>query len=264
MTFRPFIAFLICTIIIISLIIFHQVGWLKPAEGIALKGLSPIGGFFYNIGKKTQGFFSFLGSIRDLERQNVELQEKVNELVVENVKLKEEERENEILREQLDFVKASEHKLLSAFVLAQDPSGIFQVVTIDRGEEDRVEVGMPVVVSGGILVGKVKETTNTTSKVLLITDSSSSLPAIIQESQATGVVKGEMKLGLVMEMIPQDAEVKNGDTVITSALGGEFPKGLVIGQVEEVQRHEGELFQKARIKPACDFKKLEMVSVVLE
>ena len=261
---KPAQIFIISIIIIIALIIFHQLGWLKSAEGIALRGLSPIGGFFYNIGKKTQGFFSFLGSIKDLGRQNKELQEKVNQLTVENVKLKEAERENELLREQLDFVKASEYKLLSAFVVAFDPSGLFQFITINRGEKDGVRQGMPVVVSRGILVGKVQETTKTTSKVLLITDSSSSIPGLIQESRATGVIKGEMKLGLMMEMIPQDIEVKNGDRVLTSSLGGEFPESLVIGQVEEVQRREGELFQKARIKPACDFRKLEMVSVVLE
>ncbi len=261
---KPAQIFTISIIIIIALIVFHQLGWLKSAEGIALRGLSPIGGFFYKVGKRTADFFGLIGSIRDLERQNLELQEKVNQLIVENAKLKEVERENELLRKQLDFVKSSEHKLLSAFIVAFDPSGLFQLITINRGEKDGVRQGMPVVVSGGILVGKVKETTSTTSQVLLITDSSSSISGLIQESQATGVVKGEMKLGLVMDMIPQDAEVKNGDRVLTSSLGGEFPEGLVIGQVEEVQRREGELFQKARIKPACDFRELEIVSVILK
>ena len=109
MSRKPFLVFTICIIIIIALIIFHQVGWLKAVQSITLKGLSPIGGFFYNIGRKTHNFFNFISSIRDLERQNKELQEKVNKLTVENVKLKETERENEILREQLDFIKTSEH-----------------------------------------------------------------------------------------------------------------------------------------------------------
>lgn len=261
---KPYLIFIICLVIIVILIFTHQFGWLKPAEGIILKGLSPIGSFFYKTGKKTHDFFVFLGSVRNLEKQNTELQKKINELVVENIKLKEIERENELLREQLNFTKTQEYKLLSAFVIAFDPSGLFQSVTINRGEKDGVKQGMPVVISDGILVGKIKEVASDTSKVLLITDSSSSIPALIQESRAPGIVKGEMKLGLIMEMIPQDVEVKTQETVLTSSLGGEFIEDLLIGQVEEVEKREGELFQKARIKPACDFKKLELVSVILE
>lgn len=250
--------------IIVALIFFHQMNWLKPTEGFFLRSLSPIGSFFYNLGNKTHSFFVFLGSIRNLEKQNDELQKKVNELVVENVKLKETERENELLREQLNFTKSEDKKLLSAYVIAQDPNGLFQFITINRGEKDEVKVGMPVVISGGILIGKIKEVVSDTSKVLLLTDSSSSIPALIQENRATGIVKGEMKLGLVMEMIPQDVEVKVGNSVITSSLTGEFPEGLLIGHVEEIEKREGELFQKARIKPACDFKKLEIVSMILK
>ena len=261
---KPFFTFTICIIIIVTLIIFHQLGYLKSAEGIILRGLSPVEGFFYNLGKRTRGFFNFLSSVKNLDKENAELQKEINQLLAENIKLKEVKRENKFLRKQLDFVESSEYKLISAFVLARDPSGLFQFITINKGERDGVEQGMPVIISGGILVGKVKETTRTTSKVLLITDSSSRLPGLIQESRATGIVKGKMSLGLVMEMIPQDIKVEREDIIITSDLGGEFPKGLLIGKVEEVQTAENELFQKARVKPACDFRNLEIVSVITQ
>jgi rod shape-determining protein MreC len=108
----------------------------------------------------------------------------------------------------------------------------------------------------------VTETAPHSSKILLITDPSSSVNALIQESRATGVVQGSVVQGLVMRYIQQTEEVKPGDLVLTSGLGGNFPTRLIVGQVTSVVKKDVELFQQAQIRPSVDFGRLEMVMVL--
>ena len=112
------------------------------------------------------------------------------------------------------------------------------------------------------LVGRITDANLHSSKVLLITDVSSSVNALIQESRATGIVQGRIREGLVMKYIQQTEEVKPGDLVLTSGLGGNFPTRLIIGQVTGVRKRDVELFQEADVRPAVNFRALEMVMVL--
>ena len=120
---------------------------------------------------------------------------------------------------------------------------------------------MPVVTDQG-LVGRISEVTDTTSKVLLITDASSSVNALLQSSRLNGVVRGSPGGGLVMDYIPQGGLFSTGEIILTSGLGGNFPKGIPLGQVTEIRQRDIDVFQQAVVQPTGDFGSLELVMVV--
>lgn len=219
------------------------------------EGLTSLAGRITN----ARHFFADLEACR---AQNEDLQVLVDQLIIENVRLREAEIENVTLREQLSFKQANPSlELLSAQVIGRDPSNVLSSLIIDRGTAEGVAVGMPALTHRG-LVGRVIEANLHSSKVLLITDPSSSVNAVIQESRATGVVQGKAREGLTMRYIQQTEEVSTGDLVLTSGLGGNFPTRLIIGQVTAVSKKDVELFQEAEVRPAVEFRRLEMVMIL--
>ena len=132
---------------------------------------------------------------------------------------------------------------------------------IDRGSEDGVTHGMPVITARG-LVGQVSDTFLHSAKVLLITDLASSVNALSQETRTTGVVQGDVSGGLLMRFIQQGEKIEKGNIILTSGLGGKFPKRLVIGQVQLVRALDVELFQSAELRPSVDFHTLETVMII--
>lgn len=208
------------------------------------------------------GFFDFLGSIGDLKKENESLVIENQRLVSQNNRLKDVEKENQILRQQLGLLPRKDFELEASFVIAQDPQGLGNYFLIDKGENAGVKTGMAVIVSNGILIGRINETYSDTSKVILITDPESAINAEVQESGAKGIVKGEYGLGLKMDMIPQSDILNEGDTVITSGLGGQTPRGLTIGKIGRVSQSADKLFQQASIVPAVEISALRVVFVV--
>jgi rod shape-determining protein MreC len=113
-------------------------------------------------------------------------------------------------------------------------------------------------------VGRIVEVGFTSSKVLLIIDARSSVNALVQRSRASGVVEGILGGTLAMKYISQDQEVSVGDVILTSGLGGNFPKGIVIGQVVGVHQQDIEMFQQAQVRPTVDLGHLERVLVITD
>lgn len=253
--------FLLCIFIALVLVIFHFVGILRPVENIILKISSPAAKMFYSMGDKIKDSFSFLTSIRDLSKENRSLSLELERSSVDKARLEELKKENEKLREQLYYKKKSQFELIPSMVISKDPSSLLRVVNINKGSKNGVEEEDLVVVSEGILIGKISEVYDDFSKVLLIIDINSRVQAKIQDSNADGVISGEHGLGLIMDLIPQDKVVKKGDVVVTSDVEQDS-QALLIGEVEEVKNSDNELFQKARIKSPVDFKDLKHTFVV--
>jgi rod shape-determining protein MreC len=238
---------LIAVVTIVVLIIINAIGLMKPVEAVVGLALKPVNGLFS------------LGSNDSSE--NEELRNKVAQLEAEVAKREEAARLNDALRSQLNFSQQSGFKLTGANIISQDPTNYKQYLTIDRGSSSGIQKGQ-VVVSQGLLVGKITETTTNTAKVYLITDFNSAVPVVDQETRATGLIRGDRGFGLKLEMVPQTDALKQGDTVISSGFGGEYPKGLVIGKVGTVNQRAADVFQSATIDPAVDFRKLEEVFVI--
>lgn len=258
---RPLRAVAVVAIITL-LVLLHLFGWLRPIENFLVYVGKPVISATSRATRSVSGSFSFLGSIGHLASENDSLKQQVEKLQAENARLSEVDKENSALRSQLKFQGKQPYEEVPSFVIGYDPTSFTEFLTIDKGTESGIKNGAPVITDSGLLVGQVREAGWRSSKVLLTTDSNSSINAVVQDSRASGIVKGDHGLGLTMGLIPQDEVIKEGDRVVTSGLGGEFPKGLVLGEVQSVSQQANELFQTARLKPAVSFRDVEIVFVI--
>ena len=239
---------------------------LLPIEDLALRFVVPVQEKMTSLANSISDLTQTTQDIRELHRRNEELQGLADSLMIENVRLKEIESENETLRRLLSFTQANPtHSYKAAEVkgrvIGRDPSNFLSYLIIDSGSQQEIEKGMPVVTERG-LVGRITDVGSNWAKVMLIIDPSSSVNALIQSSRATGVVEGQVGESLLMKYIPQGETVNVNDIVLTSGLGGNFPQKLIIGQVTAVHQRDIEMFQQADIRPTVDFNNLEIVLVI--
>ncbi len=223
---------------------------------------NPIQSTFYSFSKGAQSTFTSYTEIGQIRSERNRLAQKVRELTEENSYLKELEYENEVLREQLKLSKKKpELNLVAGEITARGVNGFTDEVVINKGRKDGVKKDQPVV-SGQFLVGRIKKTTNYSSYVEFITSYNSVVNGMLQNSRAPGLVKGGLGYELTMESIPKNVEIKEGERVITSGLGGGYPKGLIIGEVEEVLSGQGDIFKKASLITPINFSQTEILFVV--
>ena len=200
-------------------------------------------------------------------RQRVNELEQINAgLRAENFSLREVERENERMRRILAFAQTRPGLELRgaqiiARVIGQESTNFLNYIEIDLGASHNIAVGMPVVTEQG-LVGRISEVNNVTSKVLLITDPSSAVNAILQSSRLNGIIQGTPNGDLIMDFIPQGPVFSVGEVVLTSGMGVRFPRGIPIGQVIERRQRDIDIFQQAVVRPSIDFSSLELVAIV--
>jgi rod shape-determining protein MreC len=153
--------------------------------------------------------------------------------------------------------------VLTSRIIGRDPSLWFKTVIIDRGSADGVKRGMPAVTVEGI-VGQVMNTSPNHSKVLLATDPSSAIDVLIQPSRVQGIIKGKGRDSFDLQYVLRNTDVQKGDQVITSGLGGVFPKGLAVGTVSQVVKNRRGMFQNIEIEPAVDFSRLEYLLIMMQ
>ncbi len=151
--------------------------------------------------------------------------------------------------------------MLPAELVGLDASSWFRSVLLDRGRHHGVHAGMPLVCEDG-LVGLVTATSRKAARGMLLLDRQSAVGAMVQRSRTRGIVRGTGD-GLVFEFEGRETDVAPGDLLITSGLGGVFPKGLRIGAITTVQEGGTPLMREARVEPAVDFGRLEQVFVML-
>ncbi len=198
-----------------------------------------------------------------LKRENVALRRKVTELREENSLLRERAIASERLQNLLRFSKKVPGPILPAQIIGIDPSSWFRTILIDKGTKHGVERGMAVVSPEGI-VGHVLQTSPHSAKVLLITDFNSSVDAIVQRSRAKGLVEGNGENRCRLKYAPRAEDIQLGDRVVTSGLGGRYPKGLMVGKISKIEKKRYGLFQQAEIILSANFSKLEEVFVITE
>jgi rod shape-determining protein MreC len=165
------------------------------------------------------------------------------------------------LRQLLELRERAELETTAAEIIAAGPSPEFRTVTIDKGSSDGLVADMAVISPGGV-VGRVILSSPRSAKVQLLVDRNAAAGAVIERSRAQGVVVGVGADGLRMDYVPGTADVKPGDLVVTSGIDGIYPKGFVIGTVEDVERGPG-TYHQIRIRPAVDFSRIEEVLIVL-
>ena len=244
------------------LLFLHQLNVLKPVEDFGMLMLSPAQDLMSAVFSGIDHQFAGFRDAQDWRQRYEERQALIDQLLVENTRLREKEQENATLRELLSFKQANPtYQFLAAEVTGRDPNPLLRFILIDRGSADGLARAMPVVNARG-LVGQVIEVYPHSAKVMLITDLASSVNALSQETRAAGVIQGDVNGGLVMRFIAQGEQIAQGNVVLTSGLGGRFPKALVIGQVQEVRQRDVELYQEADIRPSVNFNALDTVLVI--
>ncbi|MFC1658084.1 rod shape-determining protein MreC [Candidatus Omnitrophota bacterium] len=170
--------------------------------------------------------------------------------------------ENFRLRELLDFKERSTYPLTAAKVIGFDPSNLSLIIVINKGRQQGIGKDFAVITNDG-LVGRVIETGEQTSKVLLINDISSGVAALTQRSRQSCLASGTLGRGIILRYLPANADIQVADAVITSGLSGLYPKGILVGEVQEIhqERASGEIM--AVLKPSAELTRLEEVLVVL-
>jgi rod shape-determining protein MreC len=172
-------------------------------------------------------------------------------------------RENTRFERLLDFKRKLIFSSVAANVIARNPANWSASLVIDKGSEDGLKQGMPVVTNLGV-VGKIAEVGERTSKVLLLNDPNFSVAAIIQESRESGLISGTLQGLCRMRYLSPDANVEIGNKVITSRLSSSFPEGLLIGEVIGVEESQSSPSVECIVRPAVNFSQIEEAIVILK
>ena len=170
--------------------------------------------------------------------------------------------ENERLKKLFSIKQRSSFKVILARVIAGSADSWSSSIIIDKGSSSGIKRGMAVITYLG-LAGRVVETTGSASKIMLISDPDLSISGIVQRSRQEGIVSGTLGANLIMRYLPEDSDIRIGDTVVTSGLSKACPKGLLIGSVIEIGREYSGLSRYAIIKPAVNLSSIEEVLVVI-
>ncbi|MDO9557132.1 MAG: rod shape-determining protein MreC [Coriobacteriia bacterium] len=228
-----------------------MLGIVAPLERIGNAIASPIeavGGWFSGLAVSSQ-------DMDTLRTQNDELRQRLAEL-------EEARQENDRLRELVEFAEERKLVKVGARVIGRPTSSWDGVITIDRGSVDRIEAGMPVLAAQGLL-GQVFEVSGHAAKVRLITDQRSGVAAMVQSTRVVGVVRGSIEGELTLDFVSAETTPVVGDVIITSGLGGVYPKGLVIGDVTSVDMRRGELFLRIGLVSRVPVSQLEEVLILV-
>jgi rod shape-determining protein MreC len=215
------------------------------------------------VSKTIRGTFQQYVFLVNLEKENRMLKQKVAELQAETHHMKEMRLTNDRLRHLLQFREKNLSSMIGAEVIGQDPSSWFKSVTIDKGERDGVKRGMAVVSPTGI-IGQILKTAPHYATVLLITDYNSAIDSIVQRTRAKAIVEGKGENRCQLKYLLRTEEVAVGDAVVTSGLGGNFPKGLMVGEIKKVDKKGHGVFQYAELAPNVDFTQIEEVFVIMD
>ena len=218
----------------------------------------------------TSGFLDWAGNGLAVAGQAARLRGDNNRLAAENASLRRQVaelqaagQENADLRKALAFEKGFGHRLLPAAVIGRAPDGLTRSVTISRGRADGVAVGM-VVMSGSGLVGRVSEVSERSATVQTLVDAASRVNSYTSKAGLEGTVLGEGG-PLAMEILPRPGVVvAPGEWVLTSGIGGLFPRGLLVGQVTQFHRRDSATLERADLAPAVDFGSVSTVLVVTD
>lgn len=250
-------------LVVIGILLLALGGYLTPLSRYAL---TPFIGAQSWLASRYQAVRDFIYAPRDVARlsqQNAQLEAEIARLQSQIIDLQQQNTQLQVLSALLDFASSHpENEYLSASIIGRDPSPFLHYLIINRGSDDGLRRGMPVVSSQG-LVGRVAAVTANAARVQLITDPGMAINIRLQGSGVEAILQGSITGELILTSIPQEAEVQTGDLVLTSGLGGNYPPNILIGQVSGVRQSPVELFQTASVQPIVDFSQLDIVLVIV-
>ena len=241
------------------LAVMSQVGLLRPFQGLFVTVASPVENVLTGVFEPVASTLGNIGNLNDLQDENARLRVENEDLRNKITSLQQDAEQVKELREALNITQNSgTDTRVAASVVGRDSSPFTETVSIDKGANAGIKVGMVVLSTQGSLIGTVTTVNPNSAFVRLITDTKSKVNAQILESHALGILQGNPGRTLSFDLSQADAKV--GDTVVTSGLGGNYPPGYAIGRVADVSGTPQDLFRKVKVEPLV---RVSTVSTVL-
>lgn len=266
---RPVATLAVLGGIIVFLVVIGLGNNLSLAGSLARFLLSPFTSITHQLGERLRPTSNNELSTSDLQSK-LETTEKDNQrLSAENARLLTLEDENKRLRDYLVFAQTKKASLQMAEVIsrgiAEDSWHNRKTVTLDQGSDQGVVIGMPIVSSEGVLVGKITAVKNNLAEACLLYSADCRLAVgIAGQGKTIGIARGDLGLNVITELIPQNQEISENQVIVTSGLEAGMPPGLLIGTVSKVIKQNNELWQSAIIEPAANFDNLRFVAILKE
>lgn len=261
-----FVLTLFCILSLILSVVFT--GFSKPAKFAAGVIIVPLQDGVNSIGRWFNSKTDLLKSVDTLKKENDKLQQQIDELTEENSLLAQNKYELQRLRELYELDEDySSYTKVAARVIGKDTGNWFSTFTINRGTDDGIQKDMNVI-SGGGLVGIVYDVGKNYAKVRSIIDDESSVSVSFANTSDTGIASGSLELIEEGEInvtgILADAEISEGDMVVTSQISDKFLPGILVGYLTETSKDSNELTQSGKIVPVVDFKHIDEVLVITQ
>jgi len=253
----------IVIIVVVSGLLFLALsGYLTPVFNLSLNPLVSLQRWLSVRYLSVRDFLTTPSDVVQLREQNAILESQVTQLQTQLIEMEERLGEAQVCFALLDFGRTNpQYEYIAATVIGREISPFLQYIIIDKGTEDGVGFGMPVVTQQG-LVGRVDAVIASAARVKLITDSTSVVNIQLQSAEIEAQLKGSLTGDLSLDMIPLDEVIEPGDVVLTSGLGGNYPPNIFVGQVLSTQRRENALFQTASVQPIVNFESINAVLVI--
>lgn len=251
--------FLLCSLGLLSANA-RQPGRIDPLGDVFLEIMAPFQRVTAGIGAMTRGLFARYVLLVGTQAENERLHARIRDLERRGTHQSEMELMNRRLKRLLALQRELPTKAVAASVTARDASVWFQSLTLNKGEIDGIQTGMPVIAAEGV-VGLISSTSMHASRVLLLTDPNIGIDVLVQRTRVRGILSGLLERGTTLKYVKRSDDVRVGDRVVASGLDGVFPKGLPVGRVTEVSRKDRGLFLYAEVTPDADASRLEEVLV---
>jgi rod shape-determining protein MreC len=249
-------------LVVVGVMFLALAGYLNPIIQNVSEPIIGAQGWFSSRYMAIVEFFTVPRDVASLRQRNAVLENEVSQYQTQIIQLEQQLREADILYALLDFARERpENTYVAAAIIGRDPSPFLHYVIIDHGSDDGLRHGMPVVTQQG-LVGRVDAVTASAARVQLLSDPGAAVNVEVESTQTDALLTGSVTGDIGLQMIPQDVDLKMGDLVLTSGLGGGYPGDIVIGQIINIRKRETDLFQTASVQPAVDFVNLQAVLVI--
>jgi len=253
----------IVIIVVVSGLLFLALsGYLTPVFNMTLNPLVSLQSWLSVRYLSARDFLTTPSDVVELREQNAVLESQVTQLQTQLIVTEERLGEAQVCFALLDFGRTNpQYDYIAATVIGREISPFLQYIIIDKGTEQGVRYGMPVVTQQG-LVGRVDAVIASAARIKLITDSTSVVNVRLKSAGIEAQLQGSLTGEISLDMIPLDEVIDPGDVVLTSGLGGNYPPNIFIGQVLSTQRRDNALFQTATVQPIVDFSSINAVLVV--
>ncbi len=246
--------------VIIAILILNLSPFSESVKGFFYSLSEPIQVWLWEKGIKTSAFFQGFLKADNLTKENMFLKSENQKLLSQNIELEQLKKENESLRTALGLGIEQEFSLEIAQIIAKEMFNDYLI--INKGFDDGIRAGFPVITENKVLVGKISELYENISKVELLSSKNSSFDIEIFKKEIYSLAKGSGDFEIILDLIPKEENIEIGDKVISSVVGGNFPGGLLIGEIQDIEKSDTAAFQQAQVKPSFNINDLKTLFII--